>query len=124
MLKGDLKKIGMDVREVPFCFVIENNFFLHSTTPTFPLRRRPLRGSMIAHITQLHAASRPVNQISKESYLGVALRDIGRSSHSRSRGNMSDYSLLRFLVSTSTSFHPYWLYVSYSPQIPFWHFYY
>ena len=28
-------------------------------------------------------------------------------------------SLLRFLVSTSTSFHLYWLYVSYSLQIPF-----
>ena len=28
-------------------FVIENNFFLPSTMPTFPLRRRPLQGSMI-----------------------------------------------------------------------------
>ena len=32
--------------------------------------------------------------------------------------------VLRFLVSTSTSFHLYWLYVSYSLQIPSWHFYY
>ena len=44
------------------------------------------------HLTQLHAASRPVNQISKESYLGAALRDIGRPSHSRSKGHESDYS--------------------------------
>ena len=53
------------------------------------------------------------------------------------QGNVSLYSqnvylscarstilVLRFLVSTSTSFHLYWLYVSYSLQISFWHFYY
>ena len=44
------------------------------------------------HVAQVHAASRPVNQISKESYLGAALRDIGRYSHSRSKGYESDYS--------------------------------
>ena len=66
-----------------------------STTKNHGKRPRKEKGTVrnhSAHITQLHAASRPVNQISKESYLGAALRDIGRSSHSRSRGNKSDYS--------------------------------
>ena len=45
-------------------------------------RERKTAKSKSAHIVQVHAASRPVNQISKESYLGAALRNTGRSSHS------------------------------------------
>lgn len=41
---------------------------------------------------QLPAESRPVNQIPKDSYLGAALRDIGRNSRSRSKGDDSPYS--------------------------------
>ena len=54
-------------------------------------REKKIAKSKSAHIVQVHAASRPVNQISKESYLGAALRDIGRSSHSWSRRNEFNY---------------------------------
>ena len=48
----------------------------------------------------------------KFMYFGPCARCIG---HKR----MIKHSVLRFLVSTSTSFHLCWLYVSYSLQIPF-----
>jgi hypothetical protein len=47
-MRHKTKRKGMDVREVvlEFCYR-KNNFFVSSTTPTFPLRRRQLQGSMI-----------------------------------------------------------------------------
>ena len=41
------QKKGMDVRKIIISFCYHKITFVHSTTPTFPWRRKPLQGSMI-----------------------------------------------------------------------------
>ena len=54
-------------------------------------KREKLRNEQSARASQLPAESRPVNQIAKNSYLGAALRDVGQSRRSRSKGNNSPH---------------------------------